>query len=79
VNGRNAISWEDKFDLDVWYVDHWSLKLDVKIIVMTVLKVLKREGISLQGHARRRSFWGLMPQLKRGRQDFQPQLNKTHS
>jgi lipopolysaccharide/colanic/teichoic acid biosynthesis glycosyltransferase len=46
VNGRNAITWENKFKLDVWYVDNWSLWLDVKIIVMTVLKVLKREGIS---------------------------------
>ena len=52
VNGRNAISWEDKFKLDVWYVDHVSLWLDLKIIAMTVLKVLKREGIS-QGWSRK--------------------------
>ena len=45
VNGRNAISWEEKFKLDVWYVDNCSLMLDVKILVMTVLKVLKREGV----------------------------------
>lgn len=46
VNGRNSISWEKKFKLDVWYVDHVSFKLDVKIIWLTVIKVLKREGIN---------------------------------
>ena len=56
VNGRNAISWEDKFKLDVWYVDHWSLWLDVKIIGMTVWKVLKREGISQPGCATAEKF-----------------------
>ncbi len=45
VNGRNAISWEEKFKLDVWYVDNFSLILDMKILVMTILKVLKREGV----------------------------------
>ena len=45
-NGRNAISWARKFELDVWYVDHCSLMLDMKIVVMTIQKVLKREGIS---------------------------------
>jgi len=45
VNGRNAISWEEKFKLDVWYVDNCSLMLDMKILVMTILKVLKREGV----------------------------------
>ena len=44
MNGRNAISWEDKFKLDVWYVDNWSSWLDVKILGMTVMRVLKREG-----------------------------------
>lgn len=46
VNGRNSISWERKFKLDVWYVDHVSFKLDVKIVWLTVIKVLKREGIN---------------------------------
>ena len=46
VNGRNAISWEERFALDVWYVDHQSLRLDIKVIIMTMWKVLKREGIS---------------------------------
>lgn len=51
VNGRNAITWEEKFTLDVWYVDRQSLWLDLKIIAMTVFKVLKREGISAEGQA----------------------------
>ena len=46
VNGRNAIAWEDKFELDVWYVDNRSLRLDFKILCMTVVKVLRREGIN---------------------------------
>lgn len=46
VNGRNTLSWEEKFALDVWYVDNWSLWLDVKILVMTVIRVLQRQGIS---------------------------------
>ncbi|MCK5508503.1 MAG: sugar transferase [Desulfobacterales bacterium] len=58
VNGRNAISWEDKFKLDVWYVDNWSVWLDVKIILMTVWKVLRRDGISQTGHATAREFLG---------------------
>ena len=58
VNGRNAIPWEDKFKLDVWYVDNWSLWLDVKIITMTVWKILKREGISQPGQATAKEFKG---------------------
>ena len=49
VNGRNAISWEEKFRLDVWYVDNWSFALDLRIILMTVLKVVRREGIAAKG------------------------------
>jgi len=45
VNGRNLIDWYDRFKLDVWYVDHWSLWLDAKIVFLTILKILKREGI----------------------------------
>jgi sugar transferase EpsL len=51
VNGRNARSWEDKFALDVWYVDHWSLFLDIRIIFKTIGSVLRQEGISSEGHA----------------------------
>jgi lipopolysaccharide/colanic/teichoic acid biosynthesis glycosyltransferase len=61
VNGRNALTWEDKFRLDVWYVDHWSLWLDIKIILLTVWKVLKREGISQPGHATAEEFLGSPP------------------
>jgi lipopolysaccharide/colanic/teichoic acid biosynthesis glycosyltransferase len=46
VNGRNSLSWDEKFKLDVWYVDHQSFWLDLKIIMMTIVKVLKREGIN---------------------------------
>jgi lipopolysaccharide/colanic/teichoic acid biosynthesis glycosyltransferase len=45
INGRNALTWEDKFRLDVWYVDHWSLWLDIKIMALTLWKVIRREGI----------------------------------
>jgi len=58
VNGRNAITWEEKFALDVWYVDNWSLWLDIKILAMTVVKVFKREGISAKGEATMPEFMG---------------------
>lgn len=58
VNGRNALSWEEKFELDVWYVDHWSLWLDIKILLLTVWKVLRREGISAEGHSTAPVFLG---------------------
>lgn len=58
INGRNAISWERKFELDVYYVDHLSLALDVKILYLTVLKVFQREGISQDGQATMEKFNG---------------------
>lgn len=58
VNGRNAISWEEKFELDVWYVDHKSLWLDIKILWLTVKKVLVRDGISAAGEATVSKFTG---------------------
>lgn len=58
VNGRNAINWTKKFDLDVWYVDHCSFMLDLKIIFLTIKKVLVREGISEQGQATMEAFNG---------------------
>jgi len=58
VNGRNALTWEEKFKLDVWYVDNWSLWLDIKIIGMTLWKILKREGISQPGQATMEEFMG---------------------
>ena len=58
INGRNAISWEEKFKLDVWYVDHQSLWLDLKILALTLLKVVRRDGISAQGEATMPEFLG---------------------
>jgi lipopolysaccharide/colanic/teichoic acid biosynthesis glycosyltransferase len=58
INGRNALTWEQKFELDVWYVDHVSLRLDVKIAALTVWKILKREGISQPGQATAQEFMG---------------------
>ena len=58
VNGRNSISWEKKFEYDVWYVDHVSFLLDIKILIMTVLKVVKSEGINEQGQATSEEFKG---------------------
>lgn len=58
VNGRNAISWEQKFKLDVWYVDNQSLWLDIKILFLTVKKVLVRDGISAEGEATMSKFMG---------------------
>jgi lipopolysaccharide/colanic/teichoic acid biosynthesis glycosyltransferase len=58
VNGRNALSWEDKFRLDVWYVDNWSVWLDIRILALTVWKVIRREGITQPGQATAEEFQG---------------------
>jgi lipopolysaccharide/colanic/teichoic acid biosynthesis glycosyltransferase len=58
VNGRNAISWEEKFKLDIWYVDNQSFWLDLKIILLTFIKVFKSQGISQEGHATMEKFTG---------------------
>jgi sugar transferase EpsL len=58
VNGRNAITWDEKFRLDVWYVDNWTLGLDLKILALTAWKVIRREGISQPGHATAEEFMG---------------------
>jgi sugar transferase EpsL len=58
VNGRNAIDWQTRFALDVWYVDHWSFWLDIKIIFLTLWKVIKRENISQPGQATIEAFKG---------------------
>lgn len=58
VNGRNALTWEDKFRYDVWYVDNWSLWLDIKILLNTAWKVITREGISQLGHITAEEFIG---------------------
>jgi lipopolysaccharide/colanic/teichoic acid biosynthesis glycosyltransferase len=62
VNGRNMISWEEKFELDVWYVDNQSFWLDLKIISITLKKVLRREGISAEGEATVQEFLGTRSQ-----------------
>ena len=58
INGRNAISWDEKFRLDVWYVDHWNLWLDLRILFHTVWQAFRREGISAAGHATMPEFLG---------------------
>ncbi|MEN3001407.1 MAG: sugar transferase [Armatimonadota bacterium] len=58
IHGRNALSWDEKFKLDVWYVDNWSLWLDIKILWRTLWIVLRREGISAEGHATMPEFRG---------------------
>lgn len=58
INGRNAISWEQKFDYDLWYVENWSLLLDIKIIFMTALKVIKRSGVNAKQDVTMEKFKG---------------------
>jgi len=58
INGRNAITWEEKFALDVWYVDNFSFFLDLKILLLTVFKILKREGVTQVGHVTMSEFSG---------------------
>lgn len=65
VNGRNSISWEKKFELDVWYVDNISLWLDIKILFLTIIKVLKSEGINEEGQATSEEFKGNFNDEKR--------------
>ena len=58
IHGRNAITWPEKFALDVWYVNHWSFWLDIKILFLTLWKVLRREGITQEGQATTEYFMG---------------------
>lgn len=62
VNGRNNVSWEIKFDLDVWYVDNWSVWLDIVILFKTLVKVFTREGINMPGNATAQEFMGTPPE-----------------
>ncbi len=66
IHGRNALTWEEKFRLDVWYVDHWSLGLDLKILWLTLWKVIRREGISQPGKATADEFMGNPPDRPTG-------------
>jgi lipopolysaccharide/colanic/teichoic acid biosynthesis glycosyltransferase len=58
VNGRNALNWQEKFRLDVWYVDHWSIRLDLKILLLTLWKVIQRQGIDQPGYISAEEFMG---------------------
>lgn len=58
INGRNAIGWEEKFQLDVWYIDHWTLWLDLKILFLTVWKVFQQDGINQEGFTTSEEFKG---------------------
>ncbi len=58
IKGRNALTWPEKFSLDVWYVDHWSFWLDVKILLLSIIKVIRREGINQPGQATAEEFMG---------------------
>jgi sugar transferase EpsL len=71
VNGRNALSWEEKFRLDVWYVDHWSLWLDFRILARTLLMVISGKGLTQEGHATMEEFVGTGCQPR--------QLSRSHS
>lgn len=64
VNGRNSISWEEKFNLDVWYVNNQSLVLDLKILLLTIKKVFKKEGVSANGHYSMEDFKGVKQRIR---------------
>ena len=66
VNGRNAVSWDEKFAMDVWYVDNRSMMLDFRILALTALKVLRRDGISADSHATMPEFMGRPARGHRG-------------
>jgi sugar transferase EpsL len=61
VNGRNNLGWEEKFELDVWYVDHLSFALDMKIILVTIWRIIRRDGINQPGQATMQEFRGMTP------------------
>lgn len=61
INGRNALTWEERFELDIWYVDHWDFWLDLKILALTFYKVLRREGINEPGQVTMTEFMGSVP------------------
>lgn len=72
INGRNALTWEDKFRLDIWYVDHWSFWLDLQILGLTLLKVLRREGIDQPGHISAEEFMGSEDSVPVSQKDASP-------
>lgn len=58
INGRNALSWEEKFKLDLWYVDNWSVGLDLKIVFLTFIRIIRKDDINAEGHATMPEFMG---------------------
>lgn len=70
VNGRNVLEWEEKFRLDVWYVDHWSILLDIRILWLTLISALKREGINHPDHATAPEFMGAEPHVTESSQQL---------
>ena len=66
INGRNALNWEQRFELDLWYVDHWSLWLDLSILTKTVWQVIRREGVARPGHATMPEFPGMVAKGDQG-------------
>ena len=70
INGRNTITWEDKFRYDVWYVDHWTFWLDMKILGLTFWKVLLREGINQPGHISAGEFMGTVNESRQEMNDI---------
>jgi lipopolysaccharide/colanic/teichoic acid biosynthesis glycosyltransferase len=66
INGRNALNWDQRFELDFWYVDHWSFRLDVSILAKTVWQVVRRDGIARSGHATMPEFGGVAAESDRG-------------
>jgi lipopolysaccharide/colanic/teichoic acid biosynthesis glycosyltransferase/glycosyltransferase involved in cell wall biosynthesis len=66
INGRNAQNWDQRFEMDLWYVDHWSFGLDLSILCTTVWQVVRREGIAQPGHATMPEFRGLVAEVERG-------------
>jgi sugar transferase EpsL len=71
IHGRNALDWEQRFEYDVWYVDHWSLVLDLRILALTLACVLSREGISAPNHSTMAEFQGsrALPAVNKSVQD----------
>jgi lipopolysaccharide/colanic/teichoic acid biosynthesis glycosyltransferase len=65
IKGRNAINWEEKFKFDVWYIDHWSLLMDLKILFFTIWKVLRKEGINEEGYTTSQEFRGQLDKLNK--------------
>ncbi len=69
VNGRNALSWEERFEMDVWYVEHRTFRLDLQILALTALKVVRRDGVSAAGHATMPEFMGVSDRATNPRSD----------